>query len=197
MWLKFSNTQTKLITLLFIPFLLSACVGSVLTTGAELYYERYQVGKMLDDHHLVSSGNKILQHNRHILAHSRVILTAFNQDLIITGQVPNHAMKSFVNKILSPLKPNRRRLFNELQIGPKISHTTIIKDSWITSKLRAKMLVNSHINQKAFKVITENGVVYIVGDVKKEQAKIVIDIAKRLSGVKKVVRILKYYHYKA
>ena len=194
MWLKFSNIQISLICLL--PLFLSACIGPVLT-GLELYYERLELKKKLDDNQLVSKGNKILQKNREQLKDARIVITAFNQDLILLGQVPNNRIKAFVLAQLAPVTRDSRRLFDELTIGQKVSLSTILSDSRITSQLRFKMLINNHINQKAFKIVTENRVVYIIGDVKEAQARIVVDLARQLPGVRKVTRILQYYHYRA
>jgi osmotically-inducible protein OsmY len=170
-------------------------VGPILT-GAEMYYERFELKQTLADNQLVSKGNKILQRNRAALANSHVVLTAFNRDLIILGQVPNSTLKAFVVRLMTPLE-GKRRLFDELTIERPTSAMQRLQDGWLTAKIRSKMLVNNEVSQKEFKVVTENAVVYVIGDVMPQQAKIVVSLARQTRGVKKVVRVFRYYQYLA
>ena len=117
-----------------------------------------------------------------------------NNDVIVIGQVPNQSYKALVSKNLKNIK-GARRVFNELTIGANNSIINSISDSWLTSKIRASMVLENGLDPSQFKIITEKGVVYILGDVKKSQAKKVIQIVSRTSGVKKVVKILRYYNY--
>lgn len=194
MWLRFSNIRTKAVILFFCSQL-AGCVGPILT-GAEMYYERFELKQTLADNQLVSKGNKILQRNRAALANSHVVLTAFNRDLIILGQVPNSTLKAFVVRLMTPLE-GKRRLFDELTIERPTSAMQRLQDGWLTAKIRSKMLVNNEVSQKEFKVVTENAVVYVIGDVMPQQAKIVVSLARQTRGVKKVVRVFRYYQYLA
>ncbi len=161
-----------------------------------MYYERFELKQTLADNQLVSKGNKILQRNRAALANSHVVLTAFNRDLIILGQVPNSTLKAFVVRLMTPLE-GKRRLFDELTIERPTSAMQRLQDGWLTAKIRSKMLVNNEVSQKEFKVVTENAVVYVIGDVMPQQAKIVVSLARQTRGVKKVVRVFRYYQYLA
>ena len=46
------------------------------------------------------------------------------------------------------------------------------------------------LQSNAFKVVTENGVVYMMGRVTSREAQRATDIARSISGVTKVVRVL-------
>lgn len=85
-----------------------------------------------------------------------------------------------------------RGVFNQLTIGPKISSGRVIKDSWVTSQAKSKLLVTKGIKSNDIKVVTENGVVYLMGDVTKQEAKLVVDTVRYLDGVKKVVVLFQY-----
>ena len=54
------------------------------------------------------------------------------------------------------------------------------------------MLAASDLKSSSIKVITENGVVYLMGIVSRQQADLAVDIARRVSGVQKVIKIFQY-----
>jgi osmotically-inducible protein OsmY len=54
------------------------------------------------------------------------------------------------------------------------------------------MLATEDLKSGSIKVVTENGVVYLMGIVKRDQADIAVDIARQVSGVQKVVKIFQY-----
>ncbi len=65
-------------------------------------------------------------------------------------------------------------------------------DSWITAKVKSEMAVTRDINPTRVKVITEDGIVYMMGIVKPFEEEITVDIARHTKGVKKVVKIFEY-----
>ena len=68
-----------------------------------------------------------------------------------------------------------------------------MKDSLITAKIRSQIVADSEINPRAFKVVTSDGVVYLMGDVIPTQADWVVEIARNTAGVLTVVKLFKYY----
>ncbi len=69
-----------------------------------------------------------------------------------------------------------------------------MEDNWITTKIRSKILADSTIDPNDFKVVTADQIVYLMGDVIPEQAAKVIHIARTCTGVKRVVKLFKYYN---
>ena len=60
-------------------------------------------------------------------------------------------------------------------------------DTWITTKVKAMMLKRKELQSADIKVITDNGVVYLMGNVSTEQGALAADTARRVQGVVKVV----------
>lgn len=191
MWLSSLNIRISLFATALI--LLTGCIGPVMT-GAQLYYERHELNQSMQNHHLSSNANLVLRQHKKALQGSRVVVIAFNHDLVVLGQARTRQLKAKISQWFKPLR-GVRRLFNEMDIGRPISFGQRLQDGWITTKIRSQMLVIDDLNQKAFKIVTENGVVYILGDVKLAQAKLVVNIARHTMGVRKVIRILRYYRY--
>lgn len=190
---RIAKNGYQLAVLFFIFSSLSGCYSAVLT-GAQMYYERYQLKKTLKDSQLTSKAHLILRKYKNHFKDARVYVVVFNGDILLLGQVPTQKQKALAYHLVNQVE-GKRRLFNELKIGQAISKYQMMKDSWITVHLKSQMLVNDHLNQKAFKVTTEDGVVYILGDVRRQQANLVVAMARKISGVRKVIRAMRYLYY--
>jgi osmotically-inducible protein OsmY len=66
------------------------------------------------------------------------------------------------------------------------------KDTWITTKVKANMLAEKNLNSGQIKVVTEDGAVYLMGIVTKHQSRVASDVARRVTGVKRVVTLFEY-----
>ena len=69
--------------------------------------------------------------------------------------------------------------------------TAGFSDCWITAKIRSRIFTDSSIAPKDFKIVTVDGIVYLMGEVREEQAARVIDIARETKGVLRVVKLLR------
>jgi hypothetical protein len=99
------------------------------------------------------------------------------------------------------------KIFVREVLAPAMLAKNIYMDATLVDKIggdirfaRAKkegyhLTTHNDVDQKEFKIVTESGVVYIIGDVRAKQAKVVTKISKNTAGVLKVSRILQYYKY--
>jgi osmotically-inducible protein OsmY len=85
-----------------------------------------------------------------------------------------------------------RGTVNELTVGPATVLSSRANDSYITSKVKARFVDNGRFNPVHVKVTTENGVVYLVVIVNKQEADRATEIARTTAGVKRVVRVFEY-----
>ena len=178
--------------LLILPLgYLSGCLSGV-WTGASLVYDRHNVYKKLGDLKLAATLNqKLFKDNRYHRADVNLEIAVFNGDVLLVGIVPTATMRSEIHQQLQSIK-GIRRLFNQIAVSHK--PVNALQDSWITGQIRSLMIANSSIDPATFKVVTYQNIVYVLGDVDPQQAKLVIDIAKQCSGVVRVVCLLQYYH---
>ena len=65
-------------------------------------------------------------------------------------------------------------------------------DTWITTRVKSKLLGKKETDGLRIKVITENATVYLMGIIKKDQADFAADVASRIDGVKRVVKVFEY-----
>lgn len=148
--------------------------------------------KQVRDFQLNADVNRSLYQDAQLKCDDCVLdVAAFNGDLLLVGHVPTPGLR---NVAISRVRSvhGYRRLF--IQILVRNQQNSTLEDGWITAKIRSQIVADSSINPKQFKVVTSDGVVYLMGDVIPAQATRVIRIARKTSGVKKVVKLFKYYH---
>jgi osmotically-inducible protein OsmY len=109
----------------------------------------------------------------------------------LTGEAPSTEAKADIEKIAREVA-NVRGTFNEITVGPVTALSTRANDSYITSKVKARFLDGRRFNPVHVKVVTENGTVYLMGIVKRQEADNATEIARTTSGVTRVVRVFEY-----
>ena len=117
--------------------------------------------------------------------------TSFNRQVLLTGQVPDDASRSKAEAIVRPI-PDVRTVLNETVIAPKISLTTEGTDATITAQVKARMIQDNRVPSIHVKVVTEMGVVYLMGLVTRAEANAAAEVASLTSGVTRVVKLFEY-----
>jgi osmotically-inducible protein OsmY len=117
-----------------------------------------------------------------------VSVTSYNRIVLLTGTVTNEADKASVERAVAGID-NVKSVVNELAIGTAASFGNRSNDTLLTSKVKASMVDAKDVQVNAYKVITERGIVYLMGRVTEREATRASDIARGVSGVQKVVRV--------
>jgi osmotically-inducible protein OsmY len=169
---------------------LSACaplvVGGALMTGM-VAVDRRTSGIQLEDEGIELRTAQGLRQNLGENAHVNV--TSYNRQVLLTGEVATAAQKDTADK-LAQSQENVKAVANELTVQAVSSLTQRSKDIIITGQLKAFFVDAKDLQSNAFKVVTENSVVYLMGRVTSREAQRATDIARSVSGVTKVVRVL-------
>lgn len=119
--------------------------------------------------------------------HIRVVV--YQGDMLLLGQVPNASVRQSIEGI-ARRHADHRHVINRLSMGPATTSLEKTNDSWISTKIKAQLLSEHQIHGAQFKVVTENGVVYLMGQVTPEETALATQIAKQTTGVRKVVTIM-------
>jgi osmotically-inducible protein OsmY len=114
--------------------------------------------------------------------------TSYNRMVLLTGEVPDAAVKAEAEKIASTA-PNVKSISNELAIAGPSSFGGRSNDSYITSKVKARFIDANKFAPNHVKVVTEAGVVFLLGLVTQAEANAAVEIARTTGGVLKVVRV--------
>lgn len=118
-------------------------------------------------------------------------VTSFNRSLLITGEVPDAATKAEIDKMARDV-PTVRNVTNELQVAALSSYSARGNDATITGKVKTRFLDANKFNAVHVKVVTEAGIVYLLGIVTDQEAADATEIARTTSGVRKVVKVFEY-----
>lgn len=138
--------------------------------------------------------NKIIAHLKlvpDLRTESHIEVTVFNRVVLLTGETPNAAWKQQAEDIAKSVS-GVSRVYNQISVQGPSSSLIRTSDAWITTKIKGAMLAEEDLKSSSIKVVTESGVVYLMGSVKREQADVAVDIARQVSGVQKVVKIFQY-----
>lgn len=151
--------------------------------------DRRTTGVQIDDEGIeLRAGNRI---GERLGDRAHVNVTSFNRSVLLTGEVPDAAARSEVDKIVRGV-PNVRGVTNEVQVAGASAYSARASDATITGKVKARFLDANKFNPIHVKVVTETGVVYLLGIVTNQEAADATEIARTTSGVRKVVKVLEY-----
>lgn len=124
-----------------------------------------------------------------------VNVTSYNMKVLLTGEVPDAGIRNEVEKAVAGIV-NVKGVANELAVGPISSFGARSNDTYITSKVKARFIDANKFRANHVKVVTEAGVVYLLGLVTRQEADDAVEIARTTAGVKKVVRIFEYIEFR-
>jgi osmotically-inducible protein OsmY len=171
--------------------LLAACapllVGGAMFGTTLMVSDRRTSGTQIEDQ---SIELKALTRVREVVGdRAHVSTTSYNRLVLLTGEVPTDADKAAVEQAVARIE-NVRSIVNELAVMDSTSLTGRSNDTILTSKVKASFIDAKDLFANAFKVVTERGTVYLMGRVTDREAGRASDIARGVSGVQKVVRVL-------
>lgn len=187
----------KTLRLLCIPVLMLCLHGCTTLVGAttkepiELDPNRRSMGTMIDDSQLETIAKVNLNKAHDDLKQAPITVTSFNRVILLTGQVRNNELRELATQTVSKIT-QVRQVYNELQIQAPISALASTNDAWLTSKVKSKMAFNKQVRANRIKVLTENGIVYLMGMVPRREAERAAEIARATKGVQKVVLAIEY-----
>lgn len=122
---------------------------------------------------------------------ANVNVTSFNRKVLLTGEVPSAAARADAARIAGGVE-NVLSVVNELQVAGASSLAARTSDSILTGKVKGNFVDDKDLLANAFKVVTEAGVVYLMGLVTREEGDRAAQVAARTSGVKQVVKVFEY-----
>lgn len=127
----------------------------------------------------------------HGIPDAHVNAASFNERVLLTGEVPDEATRKRVQQAIRTI-PSVREVIDEMRIAGASSLASRGNDALITSNVKARMLKDPRFNATQVKVVTEAGVVYLMGLVTHAEADAATEVARTTSGVSRVVTEFEY-----
>jgi osmotically-inducible protein OsmY len=159
--------------------------------GAATAVDRRTAGTMLEDETIELKARKSIVGDKELDEKSHLNVTSYNTHLLLTGETPTEELKARAAQLASAV-PKVTRVYNEIAVGPPTSIATRSSDTLITSKVKTKLVADEQIDGVAVKVVTENGVVYLMGLLSHAEADRATEVARTTGGVQKVVKLIQY-----
>lgn len=122
---------------------------------------------------------------------SHIVVTAYNGVILLAGQTPRADLKEKAAQVANGVQ-GVKKLHNELQVLQPTSGLARSNDALITSKIKTLMLADSKVPSAKVKVVTENGIVYLMGLVTRAEGAAATNVASGASGVQKIVTLYQY-----
>ena len=100
-------------------------------------------------------------------------------------------IKADIEKMVAEI-PQVKSVVNELQVAGPSSFSARSNDTYLTGRVKAAFITGNKFSANDVKVVTEDGVVYLLGMVTRKEADDATEVARAIGGVKKVVRVFEY-----
>ncbi len=186
----------KITTLLLAAsLLLTGCVGGVIVagaaTGVSVAYDRRTAGTVVEDQNIELKVASAIRKDPDLSKNAHISVVSYNNVVLLVGQVPSAALRARAAELARGVE-KVRRVHNELTVGKPIDFSTRSADTWLTTKVKSALLGTEGLNAIHTKVITENGVVYLMGLVTHKEGDAVARRVQQVEGVKRVVKVFEY-----
>lgn len=187
--------KLKIALILLLPLIvLQGCATAVVTgaaTGASIAHDRRSTGAVIDDQGIEFKASYALYQNKEIYDQSHINVTSYNGVVLITGETPSETLKQQVSAEIKAIN-KVKRIHNELIIAAPSSLPSRSSDAWITSKIKAKLTTEEGIDPFYVKVVTEHGIVYLMGILSHAEADKAVSLVTKAAGVQRVIKIFEY-----
>jgi len=181
-----------LITLLTCNLLLLSGCGSFLaalqTDTIEDDPGERTLGQVIEDDNIETKATVNIHAADDAFHESHLVVVSYNGYVLLAGQVISEALKARATDVVRKVH-GVRRIYNELEVAAPSSGMTRTSDAWITTKVKSWLLGSTSIEGRRVKVVTEDGVVYLMGLATRQEAERISDKAASISGVQRVVRL--------
>lgn len=191
----FKKVARPLVTIGFccaVAVSLQGCValivgGAVMGTFAAT--DRRTFAAQAEDKAIVIKGETRLANVLGGAAHINV--SSFNRRALLTGEVADERAKETAEREIRSID-GVQSVANELEIGAISTYSVRSNDTLISAKVKASFVDTKDLYGSAFKVVTENGAVFLMGRVTQREGNLAGEVARGVSGVRKVVKIFDY-----
>lgn len=125
----------------------------------------------------------------------QVAATSYNRVVLLTGQCQDQAARQRYADRIAKI-PGVKQVLDEISIGPFASLQQQADDTLITSRLKIELVQVriSGFDPTRVTIVTESGVVYLMGLVTPAEAEATIDKARYTPGVVRVVKIFETWN---
>ena len=178
---------------------IQGCAGVVAAGAAAgaVAQDRRTPGTYIDDQLIERGMLSAMRKDETLWSRIHVNATSINGRVLLTGEAPGESLRSRIHDVAREAGsnvPGIREIQNMIVVAAPSSLLSRSNDSLITSKVKAALFGNRALNLKALhvKVVTERRTVYLMGLLTRDEAEQATEIARRVAGVRRVVKFMEY-----
>jgi osmotically-inducible protein OsmY len=178
--------------------LIGACstvaTGSKEITEQSLLQDRRTREAILIDKDIETEAYSELNSDDDLLNQCHFTITAYNGAALVTGEATNEELRKKIISIVQVV-PNVRLIHDNLIITHPTDSSSRSNDKLITDTVKIalnQIRTTPDFDPAMVKVITENGTVYLMGLVHRDEGAVVINVTKLQPGIKQIIAVFEY-----
>ncbi len=170
--------------------MLHGCAGALVAggAGAAATTDRRGAGTVVSDRALEFKVTNAIYDDKELSELAHINITSYNNVILLTGEAPTEALRNRAAEQARNVA-NVRLVYNEVAVMPPTSTKVQSRDSWITTKIKTRLIGNEGAGGRRIKVVTERNVVYLLGLVTRTEAAKATELARTVDGVEQVVTL--------
>ena len=172
------------------PVAITGATTAVSTVAAD----RRTAGAMVEDQAIEVKSRLALADRKELNDRVHINFTSFNTTVLVSGEAPTEEDRQAVIDLVKNVE-KVTKVHDEISIAAPSSLLSRSADTVISAKIKAKLIAEKDLSTLHIKVVTENGVSYLMGLVSEEEGDIATEVARRTGGVQKVVKLFEYREY--
>ena len=187
------HTRTlKMIATILLVTSLSSCIPAALvvgaTAGGAVVYDKRSMKTMVQDRDAAQGATNYIAASPELQKDTHISVAVFHHIMLLVGQTSTDEQRQTAYNLASRIK-YIKRIYNEITVRKPIALSQRTKDAWITTKIKTEMLAKPGLHSTGIKVVTEDGVVYLMGILTPEQVELAVNVARQVDGVREVVKV--------
>lgn len=187
---QLNSTSVLFLSLAILQGCAAAAVTGAVTT-ASVAADRRTTGTYIEDEAIETKSRFTLIENKELNKKVHANFTSYNTAVLVTGEAPTEEDKQAVIDIVKSVE-KVTHVYDEMAISAPSSFISRSGDTIITTKVKSKLIAAKDLGGIHIKVVTEDGIVYLMGIVTRVEADKATEIARRTGGVQKVVKLFEY-----
>lgn len=160
-------------------------------TAAVAAHDRRTLGAFVDDQTIELKAASAIRADEALGRDARIKVISMNGIVLLAGEAATPELR---DRVLARMREiaGVRRTVNEVQIAPRASFGSRTRDTWLTTKVKTRLIYTEDLDSTRVKVVTANGAVYLLGLVTQKEADLAAEAARAVGGVARVVKIFEY-----
>ena len=174
--------------------MIQGCIGVLVpgaATGVVATQDRRTPGTLIDDELIEGKVASAIAEDVLLSDQTHVNATSFNGIVLLTGEAPGESLRTRITEIARSID-KVRGVQNEIALLAPSTLLARAGDALVTGKVKAALFRDKEISAGRVKVVTERGVVYLMGLLRQEEVDRATEIARRVAGVQRVVKVMEY-----